>query len=71
MCSEAVWWRCHRSIISDHLKEQGWIVMHIMKEALAKEHPYATAFWKRILGMSPICNISVYNLLMNFKSGDL
>jgi uncharacterized protein (DUF488 family) len=44
MCSEAVWWRCHRSIISDHLKEQGWKVMHIMKETLAKEHPYTTAF---------------------------
>src|SRR5438270_1502217 len=22
MCSEAVWWRCHRSLISDYLKAQ-------------------------------------------------
>jgi uncharacterized protein (DUF488 family) len=43
MCSEAVWWRCHRSI-SDHLKRHGWKVMHIMREAVATEHPYTTAF---------------------------
>lgn len=30
MCSEAVWWRCHRRIISDHLLAQGWPVKHIM-----------------------------------------
>lgn len=30
MCSEAVWWRCHRRIISDHLLAQGWDVQHIM-----------------------------------------
>jgi uncharacterized protein (DUF488 family) len=23
MCSEAVWWRCHRRIIADHLMEPG------------------------------------------------
>ena len=23
MCSEAVWWRCHRSLISDYLKARG------------------------------------------------
>lgn len=44
MCSEAVWWRCHRAIISDHLKSRGWTVMHIMREGLAKEHPYTSAF---------------------------
>lgn len=44
MCSEAVWWRCHRAIISDYLKVQGWTVMHIMKEGHATEHPFTTAF---------------------------
>lgn len=44
MCSEAVWWRCHRAIISDCLKEQGWLVMHIMKEEVATEHPYTAAY---------------------------
>lgn len=44
MCSEAVWWRCHRAIISDYLKERGWIVMHIMGEGVAKEHPFTAAY---------------------------
>jgi uncharacterized protein (DUF488 family) len=40
MCSEAVWWRCHRSMISDYLKVKGWKVMHIMGVGKAEEHPY-------------------------------
>ena len=30
MCAEAVWWRCHRRIISDHLLALGVPVLHIM-----------------------------------------
>ncbi len=44
MCSEALWWRCHRAIISDCLKAGGWTVMHILKENTAVEHPYTTAY---------------------------
>ena len=40
MCSEAVWWRCHRSMISDYLKAEGWKVMHIMAIGKETEHPY-------------------------------
>lgn len=40
MCAEAVWWSCHRSLIADTLKADGWKVMHIMSEAKATEHPY-------------------------------
>ena len=40
MCSEAVWWRCHRSMVSDYLKLNGWKVMHIMGINKATEHPY-------------------------------
>ncbi|GAA4730527.1 DUF488 family protein [Flavisolibacter ginsenosidimutans] len=40
MCSEAVWWRCHRSLISDYLKAKGWTVQHIMDVGKAKEHPF-------------------------------
>ena len=43
MCSEAVWWRCHRSLISDYLKSIGWTVMHIMDIHKAEEHPYTSA----------------------------
>ncbi|MBX3414936.1 MAG: DUF488 domain-containing protein [Pirellulales bacterium] len=30
MCSEAVWWRCHRRIIADYLIASGESVFHIM-----------------------------------------
>ncbi|AFJ89393.1 MULTISPECIES: DUF488 family protein [Burkholderia] len=30
MCSEAVWWRCHRRIVSDYLLARGETVLHIM-----------------------------------------
>ena len=30
MCSEAVWWRCHRRIITDYLIACGEVVFHIM-----------------------------------------
>lgn len=32
MCSEAVWWRCHRRIVSDYLIARGETVFHIMGE---------------------------------------
>ena len=42
MCSEAVWWSCHRSLVSDYLKAQGWKVMHIMGVGKEEEHPYTS-----------------------------
>lgn len=42
MCSEAVWWRCHRSLVSDYLKIRDWKVMHIMDVDKATEHPYTS-----------------------------
>ena len=40
MCSEAVWWRCHRSMVSDYLKLNGWLVHHIMDVGKSTEHTY-------------------------------
>ena len=40
MCSEAVWWSCHRSLVSDFLKVKGWHVLHIMAVGKAVEHPF-------------------------------
>jgi uncharacterized protein (DUF488 family) len=40
MCSEAVWWSCHRSLVADYLKWKGWNVQHIMDVGKATEHPY-------------------------------
>ena len=43
MCAEAVWWRCHRSLISDYLKAHGLQVMHILNTGKSEEHPYTSA----------------------------
>lgn len=38
MCSEGLWWRCHRRIISDHLTVRGWDVRHIMPDGKLAAH---------------------------------
>ena len=43
MCAEALWWRCHRSLIADYLKSEGWDVSHISSEKEAEVHPYTSA----------------------------
>ena len=43
MCSEAVWWRCHRSMISDYLKVNGIEVCHIMAPGKSETHPFTSA----------------------------
>jgi len=48
MCSEAVWWRCHRSMVSDYLKAKGWKVLHIMDVNKVEEHPYTSP--ARVIG---------------------
>jgi uncharacterized protein (DUF488 family) len=41
MCAEAVWWRCHRRIIADHLIASGEIVFHILGSS-AVDRAYLT-----------------------------
>jgi hypothetical protein len=36
MCAEAVWWRCHRRIITDYLLADGIAVFHIMAAGKAE-----------------------------------
>jgi uncharacterized protein (DUF488 family) len=43
MCSEAVWWRCHRGLIADYLKSIGMEVSHIMSATSNQLHPYTSA----------------------------
>ncbi len=40
MCSEAVWCRCHRSMVSDYLKSKDWNVVHIMGVEKSQPHRY-------------------------------
>jgi uncharacterized protein (DUF488 family) len=43
MCAEAVWWQCHRALISDWLKAHGVEVLHILSENKVEPHPYTSA----------------------------
>ena len=43
MCAEAVWWRCHRSLISDYLKARGVEVLHILDHNKVEPHPFTSA----------------------------
>jgi len=43
MCAEAVWWKCHRSLIADYLEARGDTVLHIMGEGKSEEHPFTSA----------------------------
>ncbi len=43
MCAEAVWWRCHRSLISDFLKARDVSVLHIVDAGKTQPHPYTSA----------------------------
>ena len=43
MCAEALWWRCHRSLVSDFLKARGVEVIHILDATHEQQHPYTSA----------------------------
>ena len=45
MCSEALWWRCHRRLIADRLLVGGDMVWHISSRGRASKHrmtPFAS-----------------------------
>ncbi len=48
MCSEAVWWRCHRSMIADALCVRGIEVVHILDAKHRVVHPMTSA--ARVVG---------------------
>lgn len=43
MCAEALWWRCHRSLIADVLTAAGHSVLHIGGDGRAVPHRYTAA----------------------------
>ena len=40
MCAEALWWRCHRSLISDYLEAAGHEVLHIQSPDRLERHRF-------------------------------
>jgi uncharacterized protein (DUF488 family) len=43
MCAEAVWWKCHRSLVADYLKAKGVTMLHILGQGKSEEHPFTSA----------------------------
>lgn len=43
MCAESLWWRCHRSLISDYLKSIEITVHHILGKKKTETHSYTAA----------------------------
>jgi|SRR5437660_8902737 len=41
MCAEALWWQCHRSMISDYLKAAGCQLSHILGPNKTEDHRYS------------------------------
>lgn len=48
MCSEMLWWRCHRGLIADVLRHLGFEVIHILGPGAGTGHPYTSP--ARIVG---------------------
>jgi len=40
MCAEMLYWRCHRSMVSDFAKSKGIRVTHIVEQSHSSEHKY-------------------------------
>ena len=38
MCSEGLWWRCHRRLVADRLVVAGWDVLHIAPDGRTTSH---------------------------------
>ena len=58
MCAEAVWWRCHRSLIADYLKARGVEVLHVLVANKVEPHPYTSA-------------ARIVNAELSYKANDL
>lgn len=43
MCAEVLWWRCHRALIADVLRQRGIEVVHILDAQHTAAHPYTSA----------------------------
>ena len=55
MCSEALWWRCHRRMIADAEAARGIPVRHIMSDRAARPHERTDFAHVRHIGARKIC----------------
>lgn len=45
MCAEALWWRCHRSMLADEFTLRGWQVHHILGARELAAHAFRVPAW--------------------------
>ncbi len=48
LCSELLWWRCHRRYIADILVKRGTEVLHIWNENKSEKHEYQKYIERRV-----------------------
>jgi uncharacterized protein (DUF488 family) len=56
MCAEALWWHCHRRLVSDALVARGWRVIHIGADGRVEDHsltPFAAVEDLRVTYPAP------------------
>jgi uncharacterized protein (DUF488 family) len=53
MCAEALWWKCHRRMIADFLKTDGWEVTHILGAHKTEMHSSTTENYELKLDAEP------------------
>ena len=58
MCSESLWWRCHRRLLSDALVERGCDVLHLMEGGRIDRH-----------GLSPWARVEAGRLVYDLEVG--
>jgi uncharacterized protein (DUF488 family) len=46
LCSERLWWQCHRRLLADLLTVRGWRVSHLLEPG--KTAPHELAPWARV-----------------------
>lgn len=58
MCSESVWWRCHRRLLADHLTlARGVEVVHLMHDG--RHAPHAITAGARLAGGAVLYDVGV------------
>jgi uncharacterized protein (DUF488 family) len=58
MCSESVWWRCHRRLLADHLLlVRGIEVVHLMHDG--RLTPHAPTEGVRVAGSSLVYDVGI------------
>lgn len=63
MCAEAVWWRCHRRIVTDYLLLEGREVRHILGKARAEPASMTPGAKPTTLSGHPGRTVLIYPLL--------